>query len=395
MTKFSNKLTLGIELIEDANWMGGTLYLRNLVVCLSRLPVKERPNIRLLGAPEVVSNFIEEFGYLPGIETSDEKGLWQRMLRRLGFSRALISPIDVVYPGFGAEFAGAVSVRWVPDFQHRYLPALFADEEIEVRNSSIADIAARPGVVVMSSQVAVKDFKKFYPEHRVQPRVWHFCSLLDTTEPPKIDIIAKYGLPKKYMYLPNQCWAHKNHITVFKALARLRSEQGVTIPLVCTGTQSDRRNIDHFSSLMQFIEEQNMTDQVHMLGLIDRDEQISVLRFSAAVVQPSLFEGWSTVVEDVRATGRPIFLSDIPVHREQAPNKCSYFSPESDKDLAALILADWEDLRQGPDLGAEENARQDVENRILKSARIFHEILIGARDMHSLNECDKSYRKGV
>ena len=382
MNTGNEKLTLGIELINDVSWMGGTLYLRNLAICLSRLPVSERPNIRLLGAPEVVSGFLDQWGSLPGFEASSGRGWWRRALWRTGRKAPDNAGIDIIYPGFGAQIPGAATVHWVPDFQHRYLPELFSEDEIIARDRAIAGIAVHPGIVVLSSEAAAEDFQHFYPERQVTPRVWHFFSVVDTCTPPTLEIKGKYRLPDKYLYLPNQFWTHKNHITVLKALAQLRRQQGLIIPLVCTGAQSDRRNLDHFSGLMQFIRDNNLSDQVHMLGLIERDDQISVLRFSSAVVQPSLFEGWSTVVEDVRAVGRPIFLSDIPVHREQLPHHCWYFRPESDNDLAALLLNQWEKLPYGPDLDAEETARKEVEERILESGRTFLDILIAARDIH-------------
>jgi hypothetical protein len=367
------KITIGIELIDDPAWMGGTLYLKNLAICLTRLPETERPMVRLIGAQTVISRFLSESGTLP-IFDSVEESLAGKVLRRLGWRTKAIAPIDVVYPGFGVPIPGAVTMRWIPDFQHRYLSHLFSPDEIAARDRSIGEIAGQPGVLVLSSEVAAEDFRRFYPGHRVTPRVWHFCSLLDTTKPASRISIEKYGLPEKYLYLPNQFWAHKNHIVVLKALVRLRQEHGIVIPLVCTGAQADRRNEAHFTSLLQFIEEQGLTSQVHLLGLIERSEQVDVLRHAAAVVQPSLFEGWSTVVEDVRATGRPIFLSDIPVHKEQHPEHCTFFDPMADEQLALALASRWQDLRSGPDPVAEAKAQHELDGRILSSARVFCEI---------------------
>ena len=49
-----------------------------------------------------------------------------------------------------------------------------------------------------------------------------------------------------------------------------------------------------------------MSEQTLLLGLIPRRYQVEVFRNSTAIVQPSKFEGWSTIVEDTRAIGRPI-----------------------------------------------------------------------------------------
>lgn len=373
MKKPFKQITIGIELIDDPAWMGGTLYLRNLAICLARLPESERPVVRLIGAADVVVRFLADWGHLP-IFAAPANTLLDRVARRLGLPVKADTPVDVVYPGFGAQVPGAVTVRWIPDFQHRYLSHLFSADEIAARDRSIGDIADRPGVVVLSSETAADDFRRFYPSHRATPHVWHFCSLLDTTKPASHATLEKYKLPAKYLYLPNQFWVHKNHITVLKALVRLRVEHGIVVPLVCTGAQADRRNDAHFSSLLKFIEVQGLTDQVLLLGLLDRKDQVDVLRHAAAVVQPSLFEGWSTVVEDVRATGRPIFLSDIPVHREQNPEHCTYFDAESDQQLAAAIVGQWASLTAGPNTVSEVDAQQALAERILNSARVFCDI---------------------
>jgi hypothetical protein len=61
------------------------------------------------------------------------------------------------------------------------------------------------------------------------------------------------------------------------------------------------------------------------------------MKNSIAIIQPSLFEGWSTVVEDAKALNQWILLSDIPVHREQIQNNVDFFEPKNSSMLAALI----------------------------------------------------------
>jgi hypothetical protein len=377
----NNRLTLGIELIDDPAWMGGMLYLQGLVLSLARLPPAEQPVVRLLGAPAAVSGFLRKWGHLPLLRDSNVKGgVVRGLMCRLRFDRWERKAIDVLYPGFGARVDGATTVRWIPDFQHRYLPGLFGRDEISAREQGILALANSACDVVFSSEVARLDFERFYPNHAARTHVWRFCSLLETSMAADSGVKTKYGLPEKFLYLPNQFWAHKNHVTVFKALGRLRREQNLLIPLVCTGAESDRRNSEHIVNLRKVISTEGIQTQVISLGLIDRAEQVTVLRCAAAIVQPSLFEGWSTVVEDVRAVGRPLFLSDIPVHREQAPPRCQYFSPQSDLELAGLLSASWNALTPGPEADAEGRARQEMELRIVESARNFCQIVRLARE---------------
>ena len=55
-----------------------------------------------------------------------------------------------------------------------------------------------------------------------------------------------------------------------------------------------------------------------------------------ALLNPSRFEGWSTTVEEAKAVGTPMLLSDIAVHREQAP-QARFFAPDDALSLANEI----------------------------------------------------------
>lgn len=375
-------LTLCIELIDDPNWMGGIMYLRNLALSLSMLPAQMRPGLRLRG-PETVARQVIDASPHPEAFRAPPRGFISRVLSRVRGGRLPGEPVDVLYPGFGPPIPGASTIRWIPDFQHRHLPQNFSAAEIADRDAAISAIAASPGVVVLSSEAALADFRAFWPGHRVTPKVWRFRSIIDTRATPAADVPARFGLPERFLYLPNQFWAHKNHITVFRAMARLRAA-GLEIPLVCTGAQSDRRNVGHFDSLMTFVHENGLEDQIRFLGLIDRQDQIEVFRRATAVVQPSLFEGWSTVVEDTRMIGRPIFLSDLPVHREQdETGRAVFFSPLDDEGLAVLLAERWDGLQPGPDGASEAAARAEGDLLIRQSGLDFLSIAQAARDLAS------------
>ena len=391
MMRQATDLTIGIELINDKAWMGGTIYLSNLAQCISRLPLHERPKVRLLGDPVMVSNVQKAIALHAGTITQDITSSSRRHL--IGFSfrgsfRTLLSrlfrrhmgAVDILYPGFGLYIPGAKIVRWIPDFQHRYLPNFFSADEIRARDESIGKVASKEGIVILSSQVALCDFRLFFPDSIATPRVWPFHSLINLSQwTATEEFHSPHELPEKYIYLPNQFWTHKNHKLVFTALNLLRHEHGIKIQLVCTGLPSDSRAKDHYNNLLDFLRRNDLQDQVKLLGLLPRDQQIFVFRNCAAVVQPSLFEGWSTVVEDARAIGRPIFISDIPVHREQMPDCQYFFDPHSPEDLARLLAIHWHHLSPGPDLEAEAAAQALTEMLIQSSARTFVSYCLEAR----------------
>jgi len=386
-------LTIGIELINDKTWMGGTIYLSNLAHCIYRLPPQERPRLRLLGNPDVVRVLQQAItspsrSVMQGNPSSSLKALHKLPFkeRTLNFlyrlSGRLKGDVDVLYPGFGLTIPGATIIRWIPDFQHRYLPELFSVDELQARDESMASVASQKGVVILSSQVALRDFQRFFPEANATPRVWPFHSLIQLPPQADADMSCLPGeLPEKFIYLPNQFWVHKNHSLVFSALHLLRQEYGLTVPLVCTGAPTDTRAKNHFDYLLNLLHQYQLQDQVRLLGLLPRDQQLIIFRRCAAVVQPSLFEGWSTVVEDTRAIGRPIFLSDLPVHREQMPDNPFFFDPHSSEDFAQLIATHWDHLSPGPNAEAEAAAQATSHAMIQASARQFVSYCLEARQL--------------
>jgi glycosyltransferase involved in cell wall biosynthesis len=87
------------------------------------------------------------------------------------------------------------------------------------------------------------------------------------------------------------------------------------------------------------VEQEGLQNDVLFLGFIDRIDQLHLIKGAKALVQPSLFEGWSTVIEDGKAMDKFIIASDIPVHREQLAANAVFFNPLDANELAQLLLA--------------------------------------------------------
>jgi glycosyltransferase involved in cell wall biosynthesis len=195
-------------------------------------------------------------------------------------------------------------------------------------------------VVVVSSHAARRDIETNFPESVGKLRVLHFHTVMDETwlEPDPRETAARYALPERFLFLPNQFWAHKEHQTAFEAVRRLHA-RGIEICLACTGTPADPGRPDHYANLEAFVAEHGLASEIRLLGRIPRNDYFQLIRAAHAVVQPSRFEGWSSTVEDARAFGKSIVLSDIDVHLEQAPERARYF-PVGDADALADAMAE-------------------------------------------------------
>src|SRR5438094_10504918 len=65
------------------------------------------------------------------------------------------------------------------------------------------------------------------------------------------------------------------------------------------------------------------------------------MRAAAAIVQSSLFEGRSAVIEECESLGKLVFASDIPMHREQRTDRVQLFEPTSAEALDDLLAQEW------------------------------------------------------
>jgi glycosyltransferase involved in cell wall biosynthesis len=65
------------------------------------------------------------------------------------------------------------------------------------------------------------------------------------------------------------------------------------------------------------------------------------MQHATALINPSLFEGWSTAVEEAKSIGKRIILSDISVHREQNPDGGIFFNPNNSTELANILQEIW------------------------------------------------------
>lgn len=389
----SQDLRIGLEVTHDPAWPAGLLYVRNLVYTLASLPAELCPQIRLLPVDANVVRQVRDLEQRYSFVSIAAGGAHSRMtdvrlfLRRIhrkyvqSRSRRLVlrpfGGLDVTYPGWGTPIPGVPQIQWIPDFQHVHLPHLFSTEEIRRRQSRIATIAMSDCVLVLSSDAAKRDFEEIHRNAKSRVHVWRFCSTITEAEKGGRDPRSTWGLPAKYLYIANQFWVHKDHETAFTALILLR-ERGRHVPtLACTGLMHDPRNEDHVPRLQRFLHDNDLLPHVRLLGHLSRADQVAVLRHSSAVIQPSRFEGWSTVVEDAKAVGRPLFLSDIPVHLEQEPS-AYFFEAGNAEELASALERSADRLAEGPDPDAEQKAQQKTERRRLELANQFLQIVSSA-----------------
>lgn len=367
-------MRIGMWLLQDSmqhwkKWIAGLYYVRNCIEALATLPPGERP-VTLVFAPELLSEpwldrLLQECGdWLNVVRVSAE--LTAREARPELMELLQAHRCDLYFPLLNTPLVPLPGrwVGWITDLQHRVYPQYFSAEELSHRDALFDFLLAGCHRVVCSSEAVQTDLRHFFGARCEQTAILRFTSVLpaEALQQDPASCLQRLGIDRPFVYLPYQFWMHKNHRLAFEAW-RLLQDRRPDLLLVCTGALEDTRDPYHVPMLQDFLEYHSLQDRIRLLGLVDRNDQWQLYRSAQAVLQPSLFEGWSTSVEEAKSLGQTILLSDIPVHREQASSDCYFFDPRDAAGLADLVVAKCPVERPRPTRSPEEilaSARESV-----------------------------------
>lgn len=390
------KLTLLIRPTPDDGWVGGAIYFRNLVNSIRQAAREDRVDVEVvliyedrshlpasdrLLAPELKRVFLSDFEDLPLKPAQKEQlvalpaGPERRHFRQILQYGALVRENggDLIFPLFpiGDHRLPCPILSWIPDLQHAVLPQFFSAEEIEVRDRKYGGAAKASDAVVLSSEAAREDFLQKYGTPSGRLEVLRFFTLPEEAwfQGDPVAVRKRLGIPEDYLMVCNQFWVHKNHQLVIRALSVLK-ERGTAPCVVFTGSLAENRRGGIVDGVLQGLCEAGLWEQCRVLGQLDRVDQIQLVRGTRAVIQPSLFEGWSTVLEDCRALGKRVIASDLKVHREQDLPGATYFDPGSPEALADEIAAVLSP-RHESSFAREQEARRGAGERALAFGRHF------------------------
>lgn len=377
------KLRIALRACAGSSWFGGVNYINNLGFALLDLPEDQRPELWILSEDahlaylEFYAELLTKCSGLAFLGSYNPIASLNINCKVYSQHQDLEKDFDAVFPLVSSAWEDcAVALSWIPDFQHMHYPEFFSAEEIQSRNLNFKRATQLAQGLILSSEDARNDLKVFDPHLMAQTWTLPFYSKLDYVSSPVHvrQTQMKYQVSRDYICCINQFWAHKDHKTLFHALQILRS-QGHIIPLLCTGAPSDYRHQGHYQSMLQLLQDLGIEDQVILLGHIPREDQIQLIRGSRFVVQPSLFEGWSTVLEDCRSLGKPVLASDLGVHLEQNVAGMRTFERRNAQNLADQLLPMWNELPSGPHLHQEAVAKQSMPEMTQQFALKFCQIV--------------------
>jgi glycosyltransferase involved in cell wall biosynthesis len=238
--------------------------------------------------------------------------------RRLASADAVHYPLTIRIPPVPAP--SAITLH---DMQHVDLPKLFSRGERAFRALAYHRSARSARIVIV-------------PSAFVRNRAVALLGL----DPGKVRVIH-HGIdherftpgvePREdFVLYPARPWAHKNHERLYEAFALLRRERP-GLRLILTGG-------GHLGPA---------PDGVEIAGNVSLDELASLYRRAAALVFPSLYEGFGLPPLEAMACGCPVAASNAASLPEICGDAARYFSPADPAEIAAAVTdvladpADW------------------------------------------------------
>jgi glycosyltransferase involved in cell wall biosynthesis len=346
-------------LIDYTHYIGGMNYIYNLLYAAKMADEKNEFEFVLFVGKSVEDSVLDRYKDFAKVirtnlcERNSFKWISYKFLFKIFGSTFIMEKflceheVDVLsHSNFYANDLSVKTVEWLPDFQFTRLP-----------HNGIVNYADK---VVVSSNDGAKDFLEFNGGKSTNKlKVLQFVTQPNTrilALEYSLELMTKYGIEDKFFYMPNQLWKHKNHLVVIEALRILKS-RGSHAQVICSGGLDDFRDSNFKSYVFAKIKEYNLSDNIKFLGLIPYDDVQYLMRYCLAILNPSLFEGWSSTVEEAKSIGKGMILSDLDVHFEQAPMDSLFFPRNDPVELADLIENIKNTKKSGPNHQLEDKAK--------------------------------------
>jgi glycosyltransferase involved in cell wall biosynthesis len=173
---------------------------------------------------------------------------------------------------------------------------------------------------------------------RVVPLAPPLAATRKPTPAERAAVRARFDIPDRYVIYPAQTWPHKNYERLLEALAQLRRDRGLTIPLVATGRQTE-----HFEVLARAAATLGIADQVRWTGFIAPEELQALVEDATGVIIPTLFEAASAPLWEAWVAGVPAACSNVTSLPDEAGDAAIVFDPLDVRAIAAAISALWQD----------------------------------------------------
>jgi glycosyltransferase involved in cell wall biosynthesis len=233
-----------------------------------------------------------------------------RRALRTGELDAIHFPLSVMVPPLETPPAATT----VLDVQHEVFPQFFSRSELAYRRRVYGWTVRKSRIVITISEHARQALVDRLGLDPDCVRAIHLAVDHERFTPD--------GRPREpFLLYPANAWPHKNHARLFEAFTQVRRGRP-ELRLVLTGAAHERLALPV---------------GVESRGHVSPEELVDLYRSAAALVYPSLYEGFGIPCVEAMACGCPVAASNVASIPEVCGEAAVYFDPDDPESIAAGI----------------------------------------------------------
>ena len=239
---------------------------------------------------------------------------------------------------FGIQKTGIKSVVTIHDLIFERYPSQYSKIDVQIYRKKFTYACKNADKIIAISNQTKQDIIDFYkiPGSKISV-CYQSCNpafFNTVTAEEKQAVITKYNLPREFYLYVGSVIERKNLLTICKAMKELTNG----IPLVVIG------NGDHYlQKVKTYVAENNLQQKIIFLSetaAAKNSEAFKTARdfpaiyqSAAAMIYPSIFEGFGIPVLEAIASGLPVITSNISCLPEAGGDAAMYINPFSMEEM--------------------------------------------------------------
>jgi glycosyltransferase involved in cell wall biosynthesis len=230
------------------------------------------------------------------------------------------------------------SITPVWDLQHRrqpWFPEVSEKGEWEIREKYYQKVLGRSSIIVTGTSQGLDEISDLYTIPKDRIRVIPLPTPSDTLSYQKEknnEDIQKFHITGDYLLYPAQFWPHKNHVACIQALKILHNQYHQPVSLVFVG--SDKKNLSY---IQDCVAHENITEYVHFLGFIPRNDLMALYQNAFAMLFPTFFGPDNIPPLEAFALRCPVIASNVSGAQEQLGDAALLFNPQKPQEIADAV----------------------------------------------------------
>lgn len=222
------------------------------------------------------------------------------------------------------------SVVTMHDLIFERYPNQYKALDVAVYRKKFRYACTHADMIIAISQQTQQDLQQFYnvPAEKIKV-CYQSCNTSFqqiVTEEQRNAVCAKYSLPKEYFLYVGSVIERKNLLMICKALKHMSGSAAMPLAVIGTGGA-------YMQQVKQYLQEAGLTNRVlflseHAGGVVSEDMP-AIYQGAAAMIYPSVFEGFGIPILEALWSRTPVITSDISCMPETGGDAAYYINPHN------------------------------------------------------------------